>query len=114
MVELSLVQEEYAQSACVALDGVGKPAAWCTRHDQATVEGEAFCEKGALLAMEKRPIPVPAEGVTGAMVEACAKAEYEGTSSSEYCTWGRLPLVAKAKRLEAATRGLNAALGVRR
>lgn len=110
---LSLVQKDYAESLCVALNGDMEPAAWCTFHGQETIEGEAFCEKGAALAVEKRPSPVRVEGVTSKMVRACARAEYEVTQAAEFCPWRRLPEAAKARRLEAATRGLNAVEALR-
>lgn len=112
-MDLSLVQEEYAASTCVAVDGAGYPAGWCTRHDKETVEGKAFCGEGAERAIVRRPVPVLAEGLTQSMVEACARAEYEGTSAAEFCEWKRLPEVARERRREAATRGLNAVEALR-
>lgn len=112
-MDLSLVQEEFAEATCVAVDGAGCPAGWCTLHDRETVEGHAFCVEGAERARVQRPVPVPVEGITEEMVRAAARAEYEGTSAAEVCPWKRLPETAKQRRLEAATRGLNAAEAAR-
>lgn len=110
---LSLVQKDYAESLCVALNGDMEPAAWCTFHGQETIEGEAFCQEGLDLALVERPVPVAAPGVTTAMVEAAARAEYEASELARFCRWDRLPEVTRERRLEAAVRGLNAAEALR-